>query len=201
MIVSAVGRFLIRRFGRSTIEQAGRDLEHATRQRLPAPVARVVPALPPEVVQLGGSALVAGRAAKGAVATTRRAGRLATGATNRTTAGIGAVSSAVGRGRNLAGGARAQLGDEVERSRRRLRADYLAATVGPDAATDALLDVRPDGLDLEHESDQLQPGEPADPHGSVPDPVAPGRYRRRRRPPALVGRMRRGYRPPARPWD
>jgi len=199
LIVSAIGRYLIRRFGRSTIERAGRDLEYTARHRLPAPMADAIPSLPPEAVQLGGSVVVAGRAAKGAVSTTRRASRLASDATGRTSAGIGAVRSAFGRGLDSVDsaveGARSQLGSEVEQSRRRMRATYLEATVGQDAATDALLDARSAA------ASELGQPEPVDPHESVPEPVASGRRRHRRRRPPLVDRMRRSYRPPARPWD
>lgn len=73
LIASVIGRYLARRYGRATVERAGRELEANTRQRLPAPVVDRLPPLPPQAVQLGGSAVVAGRAARGAVATTRRA--------------------------------------------------------------------------------------------------------------------------------
>lgn len=194
VIVSAIGRYLIRRYGRSTIERAGRDLESTARQRLPAPVANAIPTLPPEAVQLGGSAVVAGRAAKGAITTTRRAGRLAGDATARTANGVGAARAVIGRGRDTLDAARAQFSDEIDDSERRMRSDFLESTMGSDAATDALLDVR--------RFEASGAGEdPIDPHESVPDPVAAGRRRHRRLTAPLVNRVRRGYRPPVRPWD
>lgn len=181
VILGAISRFVARRFGRSTVERAGRDLEERAQERLPAPVAKVVSNLPPEVLNAGGSAVVAGRAARGAVHTTRRASQLATGGTRRAAAGFGAARSALD-----------QVRDESDASGRRLRARYLDATIGPGAATDALLDRRPaaiEELDLDS------------PHDEVPQPVTKGRMRRRRRPLPTVNRMRRGYRPEPKAWD
>lgn len=216
MIVSALGRFLIRRYGRSTIERAGRELETTARNRLPAPVSSVLPSLPPEAIQLGGSAVVAGRAARSAVVTTRRAGRLATGATVRTSAGIGAVRTFVDRGLGSVDGVRGHLVDEVDRSERELRASFLDATAGPVAATDALIDARGDRFEIDdrdtdspslhgpnlHGPNPYVPNlHSPDLHSTVPDPVASGRRRYRRRSLPVVNRMRRGYRRPAKPWD
>ncbi len=181
VVIGAISRFVARRFGRATVERAGRDLEERAQERLPAPVAKAVSNLPPEVLNAGGSAVVAGRAARGAVHTTRRASRLATGSTRRAASSLGAARSALD-----------QVRDERDASGRRLRARYLEATVGPGAATDALLDRRPTdaeefGLDS--------------PHDEVPQPIAGGRMRRRRRQPTTVNRMRRGYRPEPKAWD
>ncbi len=189
LIASAIGRYVIRRYGRTTVERAGRDLEASARQRLPAPVADRIPALPAEAVQLGGSAVVAGRAARGAVATTRRAGRLAGEASARTSERMGVARAIVTRGRRPIDRARHELRHEVDSSRRRLQADYLDHTVGPDAATDALLDGR------------AEPAGRREPHTAVPDPVAEGRRRTQRRTHPVVDRMRRSYRPPRKPWE
>lgn len=181
VVFGAIARFLARRFGQATVERAGRDLEAKAQERLPAPVAKAVAALPPEAINVGGTAVVAGRAMKGAVSTTRRAGQLAGNGTRRAGAGVEAVKS-------LADEIRA----ESESGTRRLRARYLDATMGPGAATDALLDVRSSGgpdLDLD------------DPHDTVPDPVARGRRRARRSARPLVDRVRRQYRPEPKAWD
>ncbi len=196
MVLSALVRWLVDRFGRRRVEEAAEELEDVARRRLPAPVARAVEALPPEAKTAGGSALVAGRAARGAVVTSHRAARVA-GRTSRQVAGVPGVA------RDLVDRVR----DETEASRRRLRHQYLAETVGPEAATDALLSVRtepppaPMGTWFEEGSEGAGHGWPDDPHDAVPGPVAPGRRRFRPRPPRLVKRMRRSYRPDPSPWD
>jgi len=191
MVVGAVARVAGRYVGRSTVERAGRDLEAKAQDRLPAPMARAVSALPPEALQVGGTAVVAGRAAKGAVTTTRQAGRLARTGTQRATAGISAARSVLD-----------QVRSETEASTRRLRARYLDAALGSEAATDSLLDrraaPRPE-LDVWADPHDIDPHD-ADPHNTVPAPVAPGRRRSRRRPRKLAERVRRSYRPTEKPW-
>ena len=212
LVISAIGRYVVRRLGQATVEQAGRDLQATAEDRLPAPLDRAVSSLPPEAVQLGGTAVVAGRAARGAVVTTRRAGRVASGATRRGAAGIGAARSIAERSRAAIDDVRDQLATETDSSRRRLRARYLGATVGPSAATDALLDARVTGAtdhdriedDDRHPTDAINAVDTigdTDPHDRVPEPVTPGRRRRRRTRPALIDRVQRTYRPPSKPWD
>ncbi len=188
LVAGAVVRFVARRLGRATVERAGRDLEASARDRLPEVVARRVPPLPPDVVQAGGSAVVAGRAVRGAVVGTRRAGRAASEGRRHLGTTLGLARTALD-----------QVRTESERSARDLRSQYLEATEGRDAATDALLDARRpqrnviDGLGVDDALD--------DPHDSVPDPVATGRRRYHRRPRPVVGRMSRRYRPPVKPWE
>ena len=195
VVVGAVSRFIARRLGRSTVERAGRDLEERAHERLPAPVAKAVSSLPPEVLNAGGSAVVAGRAARGAVHTTRRAGRLASGGSRRAASSLGAARSVLD-----------QVRTESDASGRRLRSRYLESTIGPGAATEALLDLRPGsgnrddgaggasgGAPMEHDPDS--------PHDVVPEPVGRGRLRRRHRPIPAVNRMRRGYRPEPKAWE
>ena len=200
LLAGALARFVARRVGRSTIERATGELETRA-EKLPAPVARVVTSLPTEAKQIGGSALVAGRAAKVAATTTRRAGAVARTTSRRASTGVGAARGAAGAVR----GAIDQVRTETEASGRRLRAQYLSATVGPDAATDSLLDLRPQtiegppgGAPVSRPSRGLDD----DPHEFVPTPVGRGRRRarRRRRQPA-VNRRLRTYHPPAKPWD
>jgi hypothetical protein len=185
LLVGALGRHLVRWLGGRSADAATRELEVLARERLPAPANRAVDALPKSVKAAGGSVVVAGRAGRAVVSGSRRAGRLATTATvpmRRAAGGIGGVRSVLGR-----------ISRESELSARQLRARYLAATVGPDAATDALLDTRTVDND---------PGGGCDPHQSVPPPVATGRRRARRRrwrPP--VDRVSRTYRRAGKPWD
>lgn len=188
LVVSAAARWVIGRFGRRRVDAVVEELEAAADERLPAPVARIVNRLPPEAKQLGGSAVVAGRAARTTAAGSRRAVAIAGQTSRRVAAVPGSARHAIER-----------VKDETEASGRRLRAQYLAETVGPDAATDALLDVRtepPAGSsrrsDAMDEVDQL--------HDSVPGPVARGRRRFRPRAVVPVGRMQRTYRRPTRPW-
>lgn len=187
MVLGSLARYAARRFGRSTIDRATDDLEARARERLPAPVADLVSSLPVEAKRAGGSAIVAGRAARTAVTTSRRAGQVATVGTRRAVAGAGAFRTVATR-----------LRDESDASARHLRARYLAATEGRDAATDSLLDLRPAEL-----SGGLSAGDESadDPHVGVPDPVLSGRRRSRRRSKPTVDRMRRGYRPALKPWD
>lgn len=188
LLVAAVGRFVVGRLRRSAVDKAAAELEAKAHERLPAPMARAVSSLPPAVRQAGGSAVVAGRTARGAVEGGRRAGRA-----------LGAGREAVSTIRHplRAGGPAAELvarvQAETELSTRLLRSRYLAATGDPDGATDALLDLRqpvvdPDVVD-----------EPSSPHDAVNPPVARGRRRPRR--PAPSPRRHKSYRPPRKPWD
>lgn len=182
LVISGISRYVVRRFGRATVERATEELETKA-ETLPAPVARAVQALPAEARQVGGSAVVAGRAAKTAVGTTRRVGRLARTSSRRAASGVGAARAALDT-----------VKTETETSRRRFRAQYLAATVGTATATDSLLDVRTS-------PPVLDPADLDDPHDQVSSPVSRRRFRSRRRATPLVGRVRRGYRPALKPWE
>jgi hypothetical protein len=138
------------------------ELEAYARDRLPAPIRRVVSRLPGGAKSAGGSVLVAGRVSR-------------------------RVASGAGRARS----ARARIRDETDASLRGLRARYLAGTVGPEAATDSLLDVRA----------AARASEDPDPHSAVPAPVPPGRRRARRRRVPPVNRVRRTYHRAPEPWD
>ena len=178
LVVSAGVRFAARRVGRHQVARARDDLTARANDRLPAPVARAVTALPDAVLDAGGTAVVAGRTARRAAVVSGRAGRLA----RRTS---GRVGRQVGAARHLVDDVRR----ESEATRRLLWSDYLDVTRGPDAATDALLDVRSTGVD------------DVDPHEQVPPPIPAGRLRARRRPTPAVNRVTRRYRPPLKPWD
>lgn len=181
VVAGAVVRYLARRFGRTTVERATEELELKAQERLPAPLSNLVTALPPEAKQIGGSAVVAGRAARGAVNTSRRMGEVATSTSRRASAGAGSV-------RSILDGVRV----ETESSRRRLIARYLGAQFGRDAATDALLDLR-DGPGAD--------GPEHDLHEKVPPSVASGRRRALRPKRQSVDRVRRTYRPISKPWE
>lgn len=180
-LIGAVARYLARRFGRTTVERATDDLEALAVDRLPTPLAKVVTGLPVEAKQVGGSAVVVGRAARGAIRTSRRAGRLASSTTRRAVTGVGSVRALVD-----------EVKAETESSARRFRARYLATTIGPDAGTDSLLDIRTAPL--------VSSGDD-DPDDHVPQPVVAGRPRRLRRVVRPVNRVRRTYRPTPKPWD
>lgn len=188
LLVAAVGRFVLRRLHRGAVEKAAAELEARAHERLPAPMARAVSSLPPGLRHAGGSALVAGRTARGAVHGGRRAGRaLATGRDVATT-----IRRPLGPD-SPAAAVLARIQAETDASTRRLRSRYLAASGDYDGATDALLDLRRPDFDAE-------PVEPApDPHDTVAPPVTPGRRRPRR--PAPVSSRRKTYRPPRKPWD
>lgn len=189
LILSALVQWIIRRFGRRKVDEATVELDELAAERLPAPVARAVTALPPEAKNVGGSAVVAARAARSAATTSRRAARITGRASRRVSAVPASARGLVDRVRH-----------ETDASRRRLRSQYLAEMVGPDAATDALLDVRtgPPAADVAAQDD---PEWVDDPHEWLPDPVPDGRRRFRNRPPPLVQRVRRCYRPVPKPWD
>lgn len=187
LLVAAVGRFVVARLRRSAVEKAAAELEAKAHERLPAPVARAVSSLPPAVRHAGGSAVVAGRTARGAMEGGRRAGR-ALGAGREAVATIRRPLRPGSPAADLV----ARVQAETELSSRLLRSRYLAATGDPDGATDALLDARhpvvaPDVVD-----------EPS-PHDAVDPPVPRGRRRPRR--PAPSPRRHKGYRPPRKPWD
>jgi len=206
LIVGAVGPWLAGRLGRRTVARATEDLEAKVQEKLPAPVAKAVSALPLEARQLGGSAVVATRAARTTVSTTRRAGRLAVSASRSARSGVGTAKGTI----DTARGAVAAVRTETDQSARSLRARYLAATVGPGAATDSLLDLRSERSGAQHLVSPPGDDGPADlnldngevdPHDLVPGAVTPGRRRSRRRPVPVVGRMRRTYHRQVRPWD
>ena len=178
LVAAALGRLVLRHLSHSAVERAAAELEAKAHQRLPAPMARALSALPPEVRNVGGSALVATRAARRTVSGGRRAGRLTRDGRAQVTARVDSAWGVVGR-----------LRAERDDSARRLRSRYLAATVGPDAATDALLDVASPDRVL------------ADPHLGVAEPVRPGRRRARPRRRSGPDRPSRSYRPPPKPWD
>lgn len=191
LLVAAVGRFVVGRLRRSAVDKAAAELEAKAHERLPAPMARAVSSLPPAVRQAGGSAVVAGRTARGAVQSGRRAGR-ALGAGREAVATIRRPL----RPGSPAAEMVARIQAETELSTRLLRSRYLAATGDPDGATDALLDIRQPALDPALDPDVV--GEP-DPHDAVAPPVARGRRRPRR--PAPSPRRHKSYRPPRKPWD
>ncbi|MEZ5408769.1 MAG: hypothetical protein R2761_12140 [Acidimicrobiales bacterium] len=185
LVVAAAGRFVLRRLRRSAVDRAAAELEAKAHERLPAPVARAVSSLPPAVRQAGGSAVVAGRTARGAMQGGRRAGR-ALGAGREAVATIRRPLRPGGPGAELA----ARIQAETDVNTRLLRSRYLAATGDAEGATDALLDTR--------QQPAVELVEP-DPHDAVDPPVARGRRRPRR--PAPSPRRHRSYRPPRKPWD
>ena len=193
VVVDLAVRWVARRFGRHRVAAATAELETLAAERLPAPVARAVTALPAEAKNVGGSAVVAARAARTAGTTSRRAVRVAGAASRQVTAVPATARGVAGRVRN-----------EAEASRRRLRAQYLAETVGPEAGTEALLDVRaapPHHGPGSNGSGTALVDDEEDLHAHVPGPVTTGRRRFRPQPPQLVNRVRRTYRPAPKPWD
>ncbi len=190
LILNALARWVLRRFGRSRVDAAVEELERTAAERLPTPVANAVTRLPAEAKQVGGSAVVATRAARSAAVGSRRVASVAGDASRRAASMPGAARGALHRVRT-----------ETEASRRRLRHQYLAETVGPDAATDALLDVRTEPPEVSTGNGDADEFYDDDPHDLVPQPVRGGRRRFRRRPERPVARMRRSYRPPSKPWD
>ena len=187
LVVAAIGRLVLGRLRRSAVDKAAAELEAKAHERLPAPVARAVSSLPPSVRQAGGSAVVAGRTARGAMQGGRKAGR-ALGAGREAVATIRRPLRPGSPAAELA----ARIQAETELSTRLFRSRYLAATGDSEAATDALLDTRSpvarSGL-----------GPEPDPHDAVAPPVARGR--RRPRPPAPSPLRNKSYHPPRKPWD
>ncbi len=167
-----------------------RDIDRATdafHDRLPDPVQRAVTALPGDLSRFGGAVVVAKNnattTAKATVAITRAAGSAGRAAGSATNQVIGARRSMVER----LHAARAELGNEIEHERRRLKSDAVRESEGEAAALDVLLDLRIPNRD---------------PLPEVTAPVARGR---RRHVPALpappVARRQRTYLPPANAWD
>ncbi len=195
MVVAALARIVIRGLSRGALARATAEIEATAHQRLPAPVARAVSALPPEVRNAGASVVLAGRAARTAVSSGRRATRMTRARTAQVTAGFGVARQTLNR-----------IQAETDASARRLRARYLRATAGSDASTDSLLDARTLGAglddaragDVESVVDGIVSG---DPHQGVAGPISPGRRRARPRRAQPVNRPRRGYRPPPKAWD
>lgn len=205
MVVAALGRFVVRRLSRSAVERAAADLEARARDRLPAPAARAVAALPPPVLHAGGSAVVATRAARSALAGGRRAHRVTRRGRDRVGAGVGAAR-----------GGWARIQGETDATARSLRSRLIRATLGPTAATDALLDRHrvgsgADEVDLVDAADPApvkavdvvdrHPGGTDDPHDRVASPVTPGRRRARPALPSRPDRASRRYQVPPKPWD
>ena len=136
IVVAASARFVLRRLRRGAVERAAAELEARAHEKLPAPAARAVSALPPGIRHAGGSAVVATRTARRAVSSGRRATRATRDHRNQVTSRVAAARDTLHRIRH-----------ETDASSRRLRSRYLGAAVGADAATDALLDFRDPGLE------------------------------------------------------
>jgi hypothetical protein len=208
----AVLRWVVRRTARSSVAKATSELETAVSERLPKPVADVVLALPSEVRAAGGSAVVATRAARAAGGTALTARRAARTVAATPTRARWAVRRRAGRPAALRDDIRA----EADESGRRLRSRYRASTLGPDAATEALLDVRPEAGEPHRSAlapDAVVDGgvgrgdgrdgvDLFDAHRAVPPPVPAGRRRPiRPRRPRLPNRASRTYRRPDHPWE
>ena len=180
LVMGVLSRLLIRCLGRRSAQRATAELETTAQHWLPAPLGRAVAALPGGAKAAGGSVIVAGRAGRSVVIGSRRASRLAS-------APVRLAATRAGEAR----AAMARMRDDTDGAARRLRAQYLEATAGPAAATEAMLDLRPPPTG----------GHDRDPHTSVPAPIRPGRRRspRHRVPP--VNRVRRTYHPPPKPWE
>lgn len=181
LAAGTAARFVLRRVVRRT---AGRSVDRATadlEERLPQPVRKALDVVPDRAIRAGGSAVVAGRTARRVAVGTKRATRMA--ADGRTRA-----SDRVGRLRSIGD----DIARETEDSRRRLKAEYVRATRGPEAADDVLLDLR------RSEEDSWSDDEPPE----VMDPVRRGRWRAERRlGSGAVNRVRRSYQKPTKPWD
>ncbi|MDA3041273.1 MAG: hypothetical protein O3C27_17445 [Actinomycetota bacterium] len=165
---------------------AERSVNGATQRfedRLPPPVSRVINALPGDLMRVGGTAMVAGSAARSA----GRAGRRAVTVASAGTSTFLGRKATVDR---LFADAAGTWRQEVEGERRRLRSDLLRCTRGAEAAVNALLDLRVDA-DLDAHTD-LPP---------MLEPVPAGRRRPLRLAAPLVERVQRSYRPPVKPWD
>ncbi len=185
MVVGAAVGYVSKRKVHGEVGRAAERLETG----MPAPLARVVSALPGDLARVGGTAIVVGhganRAARGAVITTRVVGRIGrrSGAIARTSAeGVAALER---RRRTIEARVRSAAGAleyEIEQERRRLKSDAVRETEGDAAALEALLDLRV--------SDPT-------PLPSVPDPIAAGRRRHRPSLPAApVPRVQRTYQRP-----
>ncbi len=164
---------------------AARTINSATQQfedRLPAPVAKAINVLPGDLMRVGGTAMVAGTAVRTAGRASRRAVRVASASTSTLRGRKAAVDA-------LLAGASAEWRREIEGERRRFRSDLIRLTRGPDAALEALLDLRAD-----------DGANPAD-LPRTREPIPAGRRRPLRLPAPLVDRVQRSYRPPGKPWD
>ncbi|MEZ5226507.1 MAG: hypothetical protein R2710_07490 [Acidimicrobiales bacterium] len=156
-----------------------RDIDRATTElgeRMPESLHRVVNALPGDLPRVGGAAIVAknnaATAAKATVAVTRAARKLS-----------GTPRDVGDRVRSV----RAEIGEGIERERRRLKADAIRETEGEGAALEALLDLR---------------AVEAEPLPEVKPPIARGRRRHQPSLPAPpVARVQRTYLPPVTSWD
>jgi len=189
LVIGGIARFVLRRGAARSVEQATADIE----AKLPAPVRRVLDAVPADPVRAGGSAVVAGRTAKRVAVNTHRVTKATSERGRRLTDGVARVRS-IGT----------EIGQEAETRRRELKAEYLRVTEGNGPADDVLLDVRT-------APGHAGPGAPADGAGTnghaddlpeVDPPVRAGRWRAAKRlGNGLPDRVQRSYRPRARPWD
>lgn len=196
MAVGAGVSYLSKRKAERSVDKATEMLE----DRLPAPLARVADALPPEVVRAGGAVVAASSAARTA-AVAAKTGARATGTAvsfSRTAGGAlrQAADTAVDARRSVVerlGNASEELREQADLDRRQLTSDYLRYSEGDGPALEALLDARDD-----HPLDGLH----LDELPETPDPVAAGRRRYRPGLPAApVNRVRRTYNRPTKPWD
>lgn len=171
--------------------KAGKAVDRATEQierKIGPGPAKVVRALPGDVLRVGGAAVASGQVAVTAARTSQHAAELAYGAGrvgHRTLRSVGRTRKAVrGRVDAMTG----EWRDLTDLERRRLRAEYLRHTEGDDAAFAALLDVR-------------TAPEPQ-PLPETPAPVPGGRRRfRQPLPAAPVNRVQRTYRRARKAWD
>ncbi len=171
----AVLRYALRRSASRSVERATEELE----DRLPAPVRSALDVIPADAVRAGGTALVAGRAARRLAAGTGRASRGVVRWRRQTVDGLRDLRSITD-----------QIGLEAELTRRELKARYLRVTLGDAAADESLLDVRAGAV---AEAAPLPP---------LPEPIRRGRWRAERRlGRATVARVQRSYRPSSKPWD
>lgn len=164
---------------------AARTINAATQQfedRLPAPVAKVINVLPGDLMRVGGTAMVAGTAVRSAGRASRRAAKVASASTSTLRGRKAAVDA-------LLADAAAEWRREIHGERRRFRSDLVRLTRGPDAALEALLDLRADG------------GANLQELPLTPEPIPAGRRRPLRLPAPFVDRVQRSYRPPVKPWD
>ncbi len=187
VLLGAGAKWLARRGLGNSVNQAATELE----DRLPQSVAKLANALPGDVLRVGGTAAVAGRAAKRTGMLAVRGGSVAA----RTSAAVAKSGSAAAHlvpstkqrfGARAAAAKRAWQ-DETEAARKELASDYARHVDGDEAGLETLLDRR----DVE-----------AQPLPMVQTAVNPGRRRFRRPPPAPeVPRMQRSYRRPEKAWD
>lgn len=203
MLVGAGVKYVARRGVGRSVDEAAIEIE----DRLPAPVANAMNALPGDVMRAGGAAVVSARAAQRSARAAQRSARAAQRSALTVQRGArvgGVVASRVARAGVAARRSPPAVADRLRSVRetvavqaeldgRDLRADlqrYLHGG-GPDgerAALDALLDRR-----------SVPADEPVPP---VPEPVGRGRRRSVPAPPRPeVARVQRSYRRPQKPWD